>query len=67
MTSVSFDFSWKDVAIINKSIERFTANAIRLGAQQVRTVDQSFTDTIEQYMLSRLTDQIPNGVIVKEI
>ncbi len=57
----------KDAAIINTSIERFINNAIRLDAQQIGTTTQSFTAIIEQDMLSRLTDQISNEVLVNKI
>ncbi|CAF5108955.1 unnamed protein product [Rotaria magnacalcarata] len=57
----------KDIMIFNKCIERFTANAISLGAQQVDEEDKSFTAILEQDMVNRLTETIPKGVVVKEI
>jgi hypothetical protein len=52
--------------IFNKCIERFMTNAISLGAQQMDENDKSFTVTLEQDMINRLTGTISKGVVVKE-
>jgi hypothetical protein len=51
----------------HKCIERFLANAVSFGAQQVDEDDKSFTGTLQQDMFNRLTEIIPEGVVVKEI
>jgi hypothetical protein len=51
----------------NKCIERFIANVVSFGAQQVDEDDKSFRATFEQDMVNRLTEIIPEGVVVKEI
>ncbi len=53
--------------VFNKCIERFLANVVSFGAQQVDEDDKSFTGTLEQDMINRLIEIIPEGVVVKEI
>jgi len=65
--SVSFNLDGKDGMIIKKTVERFIANATRSGSQQLKTSDQSFTNTLGQNMFSRLTEHIPTGVTVKKM
>lgn len=57
----------KDIMIYNKCVERFLINAASLGAKQVDEDDISFTAALEQDMVNRLTEKIPQGVVVKEI
>ncbi|CAF2215046.1 unnamed protein product, partial [Rotaria magnacalcarata] len=56
----------KDILIFNKCIERFMANAISLGAQQVDEDKKSFIVALEQDMVNRLSEIIPKGVVIKE-
>ncbi len=64
INEVSFS-KQKDVLIINDSIKKFIDNATHLGCQQLETAEQSLTYQIEQNMLTRLTDRVPNGVSLK--